>query len=117
VLDFEYPTGLLDGLPSHWYAVVGTGAGRVVRDYQGMANAPVGSPVALLILEPGGGDQDAFVSRYDAQGRYVSDSWYRTREDALEDAAAGYAIGVGDWHSVPDETVDIEVFVFNNATY
>jgi len=117
VFDFEYPAGLLDGVPSHWYAIVGTGTGHVVRDYQGIANAPVGSPVAIVIMEPGGADQDAFVSRYDPQGRYISDSWYRTREDALEDAAAGYAIGPGDWHPVPDDAPDIEVFVFKNATY
>jgi hypothetical protein len=115
--DFLFPDGLLGGDPPYWYAAIGHGTGRVVRNYEGPASAPEGTATAIVVLEPGGTDVDAFLSRYDSRGRFVSDAWYPTREAALQDLAGEFAISLGTWHPVPPAVTDVEPFVFDNATF
>lgn len=117
MLEFEYPEGLLNAEPPFWYVVIGAGTGRVIRNPGGPAAAPQGSAPVLLVLEPGGSEADAFVSRYDSEGRFIADTWYASREEAVEEAATEFGNTLGEWRPVPENTEDVEAFVFADARY
>jgi hypothetical protein len=102
VLDFLLPAGLVESDPPYWFAIVSpkfaagpTGHGAEV------ASPPDATPNArFLLLEPGGA-ADAFMSKYDQQGSFMGDTWYATREEALQDASEEFGPALGEWRPVP----------------
>ena len=117
MLEFLLPEGVLNGEPPYWYAVIGAGAGRAVPGYDGSRHpAPDGAKALVLVLEPGGED-DAFLSAYDATGGFIEDTWYPSREEALESAASEFGAALGTWQPVPEGTDDPELFVLSNAEF
>jgi hypothetical protein len=117
MLEFLLPDGVLSGEPPHCYAVIGGGAGRAIPQYDGSRRAaPEGATALIVVLEPGG-EADTFLSTYDSTGGFIQDSWYLTREEALEAAAAEFGTALGTWHPVPAGTDDPELFVLRNAEF
>jgi hypothetical protein len=113
--EFLLPIGLLAGEPPYWYAVVRPNE-FPPTPYTGQPRN--GSPEAetrVLILEPGGGI-DAFLSPYDASLAYQTDSWYPTREAAVEDVTEEFGDSLGAWTPVPEEEHDAELFVLRRVS-
>jgi len=117
MLEFLLPDGVLSGKPPYWYAVIGEGAGRAIPEYDGSRRAASEGATALIVVLEPGGDADAFLSAYDSTGGFIQDSWYRTREEALEAAAAEFGTALGTWQPVPAGTDDPELFALHNAEF
>lgn len=110
MLDFQLPPGLIDGDPPHWFAVISPGRPlSLPPGDSGHPAAAEGAEPRVLILEPGGED-DAFLSRYDAGLGYITDEWHSTREAAIEGANEEFGDELGPWSPIP-EGEDAELFV------
>ena len=99
MLDFLLPAGLLDGEPLNWFAFVSR-AGEA-----GGAEAP-----RVLILESFA-EGAAFVSRYAADFRYLTDTGYPSREAAVEDCANEFGHALGVWTPIPEGETNLEAYV------
>lgn len=108
--EFLLPPGLIDGEPPSWYAVVRPMELRT-PSYDGIPrSAATGASPRILILEPGG-EHDVFVSEYAEDLGYITDSWFATREAALEDADDRFGDGLGPWLPIPAPEAHPETFV------
>ena len=115
VLEFLLPPGLIDESPPYWFATIGAGS---IHPYDGRRHAaPEAATVRVLILEPAGeGEGGAFISRYDETGGFIGDSWFATRQAAVEDAAAEFDESLGRWQPVPAGEVDPETYALRCAS-
>src|SRR5687768_5512245 len=100
MFDFLLPEGILEERPPYWFAIVGSSQFAAPYDGKRRPAAPGAAP-RILILEPAGENEGgAFISAYDEVGAFIGDSWYPTREQALESASADHH-GLGEWRPVP----------------
>jgi hypothetical protein len=113
MLEFSLPEGLLDGDPPYWFAVIDPGNFHP-PPYDGTRKGATGAEPRILVLEPGG-EMDAFVSQYAGNLGYITDSWYPTREAALEDAVSVFGELLGPWVPVPVGESDPEAFILRTA--
>jgi hypothetical protein len=108
--EFLFPTGLIHGNPPSWYAVVRPTELRA-PSYDGIPRpAATGALPRILILEPGD-ERDAFVSEYAEDLGYITDSWFATREEAVEDADRRFGDSLGPWMAVAAHETHPESFV------
>ena len=115
--EFLLPPGLLDAEPPYWFCVVGTGSGAAISDYNGQPKgAPANARTRVFVLEPGG-NEDCFLSRYDARGGYITQTWYRSRDEAVADTAEECGGALGIWRPVPEDALNAEDWVLRNARY
>jgi hypothetical protein len=101
MLEFLYPSGLIDGDPPSWYAVV-----RVAElnppTYDGNPRvAADGAQPRVLIMEPGH-ENDVFLSTYDATLAYITDTWYPTREAVITDCEHQFGDDLSPWTPIPE---------------
>jgi hypothetical protein len=109
MLEFELPPGLLDGEPPSWYAVIRSDELHA-QEYDGTPRAaPEGAEPRILIMEPGD-ESDVFISSYDGQLRYLTDSWYPTREAAVADCETEFGDHLGPWTPIPEDEPDVEKY-------
>jgi hypothetical protein len=108
--EFLLPTGLIDGDPPSWFAVVRPAELRA-PSYNGIPRpAATGALPRILILEPGD-KHDAFVSEYAEDLGYITDGWFATREEAVEDADRRFGDSLGPWVPVSADQTHPESFV------
>jgi hypothetical protein len=110
MLEFLLPAGLVEGDPPYWFALVGSAPSERLTGHGASAGAATGQ--RSLLLEPGG-DTDAFLSEYDQRGSFLGDTWYGTREEALEDASQKFGPTLGEWRPVPATDIGTaELYLF-----
>ena len=101
MLEFLLPRGLLDGDPPSWYAVVRPDQLHA-PSYDGKPRCGAeGAEPRILIMEAGG-ESDVFVSQYAEDLGYLTDSWYPTREAAIQDCEAAFGDQLGTWQPIPE---------------
>jgi hypothetical protein len=86
-----------------------------VRHYQGLPPALTGGDdqrvelprARVVVLEES--DQDgAYLHRYDEFGKYITDTWHETIDDAKDHASFEYGSALGVWSAVPVGVVTAE---------
>ena len=110
MLDFLQPRGLLEGDPPSWYVVIRPHELRA-PSYDGTPRgAPEGAEPRILLMEAGG-ESDVFVSQYAENLGYLTDTWYPTRESAVEDCQALFGGDLGPWQPIPESESNPESYV------
>jgi hypothetical protein len=61
------------------------------------------------MIEPGG-ERDAFLAEYAEDFGYITDSWFATREAAIEDADRRFGDLLSDWAPIPETAASPESF-------
>ncbi len=115
MLEFLLPPGLIDAEPPYWFATI-RGAELPRQHYDGVPRPAVNleAEPRILVLEPGGA-ADVFVSHYAADLGYLTDTWYATREAALEDLAAIHGTDLDTWRPVPESESHPETYILRLA--
>src|SRR4051812_40423125 len=115
MLEFQLPTGFLNGEPPSWYAIVRPGALRPSR-YDGVPRQAANEAEPRIFILEQGGESDVFVSEYAEDLSYITDSWYPTREFAAEDLETRFGDQLGPWSPVPGEESNPESYVLQSTS-
>ena len=110
MLEFQSPAGLLDGKPPSWYAVIRPDDLKP-PEYDGTPRAAADGAEPRILTMEAGGTHDVFVSEYAETLGYITDSWFPTREAALDDSDDRFGEDLGQWLPVPENESHPESFV------
>ena len=116
MLEFLLPPGLLDAEPPYWYVVIRPHS-LPRQAYDGVPRTDVDAEPRILVFEPAGEGVEGgvFVARYAASLGYITDSWYATREEAIEHVVQEFGEDLGPWTAVPEGEADAELYVLRTV--